>query len=150
MTLNAHRYAAAPALALILLVVSGCTSTFDALPEKMGGLPESAPARPATPYAFPNVYETRPTTRDKALDTTEQKKLESDLMSLREQQKNLANPPPPPPPPPAPPPKAAGKPASKTPANAAAPKKEAAKTAETKKKELVVPESGSAPLKPLN
>jgi hypothetical protein len=132
----------------MLLVLSGCTSTFDVLPEKMGGLPESAPARPATPYAAPNVYEVRPTREARPLSSEEQKKLETDLVTVREQQKNLANPPPPPPPPP--PPKAAAKPASKTPAKAEAPKKEAAKTAPTKKKEPVVPESGSTPLKPLN
>jgi len=146
MTLNAHRYAAAPALALMLLVVSGCTSTFDVLPEKMGGLPESAPARPAEAFAFPNVYQARPIREAKPLSTDEQKKLETDLVTLREQQKNLANPPPPPPPPP----KAAAKPASKTPAKAVPPKKEVAKAAETKKKEPVVPESGPTPLKPLN
>ena len=105
----------------------------------MGGLPESATARPETPYAVPNVYEPRPTREARPLSTDEQKKLETDLVTLREQQKNLANPPPPPP-------KAAAKPASKTPAKAAAP----AKTAEKKKKEPVVPESRAAPLKPLN
>src|SRR5204862_7204727 len=97
MTLNARRSLSAPALALMLLVVSGCTSTFDALPEKMGGLPESAPARPAETFAFPNVYQPRPTREAKPLSTDEQKKLESDLVTLREQQKNLANSPPPPP-----------------------------------------------------
>src|SRR5262245_11058494 len=142
MTVNARRSPLAPAVGLMLLVLSGCTSTFDVLPEKMGGLPESAPARPATPYAVPNVYETRPTREAKPLTTDEQKKLESDLVTLREQQKNLANPPPPPPPPP--------KSASKMPAKAAAPKKEPAKTAEKKKKEPVVPESKAAPLNPLN
>src|SRR5438128_6572654 len=102
MTLSARRYASAPAVALMLLLVSGCaSSTFDALPEKMGGLPESAPARPAESFAFPNVYETRPR-ETKPLSTDEQKKLESDLVTLREQQKNLANPLPPPPPPPPP------------------------------------------------
>jgi len=131
---------------MILLLISGCASTFEALPEKMGGVPESAPARPAEPYAFPNVYQSRPTREDKALSTDEQKKLESDLATLREQQKNLANPPPPP----TPAPKAAAKPASKTPAKAAAPKKEAAKAAATKKQEPVVPDSSSAPLKPVN
>jgi outer membrane biosynthesis protein TonB len=146
MALNARRSLLAPVVGLMLLVLSGCTSTFDVLPEKMGGLPESAPARPATPYTVPNVYETRPTREAKPLTADEQKKLEADLVTLREQQKNLANPPPPPPPPP----KAAAKPPSKTPAKAAAPKKEAAKTAETKKKEPVVPESGPAPLKPIN
>ena len=141
MTLNARRSLSAPFVGLMLLVLSGCSSTFDALPEKMGGLPESAPARPATPYAVPNVYERRPTREAKPLTTDEQKRLETDLVTLREQQKNLANPPPPPPPP-----KAAAKPPSKTPAKAAAP----AKTAEKKKKEPVVPESRAAPLKPLN
>src|SRR5262245_36068261 len=144
MTANARRSRSAPVVGLMLLALSGCTSTFDALPEKMGGLPESAPARPATPYAVPNVYETRPTREAKPLTTDEQKKLESDLVTLREQQKNLANPPPPPPP------KSAAKPASKMPATAAAPKKEPAKTAEKKKKEPVVPESKATPLKPLN
>jgi hypothetical protein len=153
MNLNARSYASAPAAALMLLIVTGCASTFDVLPEKMGGLPESAPARPAEAYTFPNVYQSRPTRDAKPLDDAEQKKLESDLVTLREQQKNLANPPPPPqqqqqqqqqqq--------KAAAKPPSKTPAKAATPKKEAAKTAETKKKEPVVPEAPSAPPKPLN
>jgi outer membrane biosynthesis protein TonB len=147
MTWNAQWYASAPAAALMLLIVSGCASNFDVLPEKMGGLPESAPARPAEAYTVPNVYEARPTREAKPLSTEEQKKLESDLVTLRDQQKNLANPPPPPPPPPPPAPKAAAKPASKTPAK---PKKEAAKTAETKKKEPVVPETGATPPKPLN
>lgn len=146
MTLNARPSASAPTLALMLLVLSGCTSTFDALPEKMGGLPESAPARPAQSFAFPNVYDARPR-ETRPLSTDEQKKLESDLVTLREQQKNLANPPPPPPPPP---PATPAKPPSKTPAKAAAPKKEATKTVEKKKREPVVPESGSTPLKPLN
>ena len=143
MTLNARRSVSAPIAGLMLLVLSGCTSTFDALPEKMGGLPQSAPARPADAYTFPNVYEVRPAREAKPLDGDEQKKLESDLLKLREQQKNLANPPPPPP-------KSAAKPASKMPAKVAAPKRETAKAAEPKKKEPVVPESGSAPLKPLN
>ena len=146
MTLNARRSLSAPVVGLLLLALSGCTSTFDVLPEKMGGLPESAPVRPATPYATPNVYETRPTREAKPLSTDEQKKLETDLVTLREQQKNLANPPPPPPPPP----KAAAKAPSKTPAKAAPAKKEGAKTAETKKKEPVVPDSKPTPLKPLN
>src|SRR3954467_12259704 len=150
MNLNARWYTAAPAAALMLLIVTGCASTFDALPEKMGGLPESAPARPAEAYTFPNVYQSRPTRDAKPLDETEQKKLESDLVTLREQQKNLANPPPPPPPPAQQQQKAGAKPPSKTPAKAAAPKKEAAKTAETKKKKPVVPEAPSAPPKPLN
>ena len=136
-----------------MLALAGCASTFDVLREKMGGLPESAPARPVEgAYPFPNVYQERPVREAKPLTTDEQKKLQSDLVTLRDQQKNLANAPQPEPPPPPPPPapKAAAKPASKMPANAAAPKKEAAKAPEKRKKEPVVPESGSAPLRPIN
>src|SRR5438270_12586340 len=109
MVANAGRRLAAPFAAPLLLslavVVSGCSSTFDALPERMGGVPASAPERAAEPRAFPNVYEVRPTREAAPLTTDEQKKLETDLTNLREQQKQLANPPaPPPPPPPSPPP----------------------------------------------
>jgi hypothetical protein len=90
------------------------------LPEKAGGLPASAPARPADPLPTPNVYEVRPTREARPLDATEQKKLESDLTSLRESQKARANPPPPPPPPP---PAAKKAPAKKPTKDAAAAKK---------------------------
>jgi outer membrane biosynthesis protein TonB len=140
---NARRKISAPLLGAVLLALMGCTSTIDSLPQKMGGLPESAPARPAEAYAFPNVYEVRPTREAKPLTDDEQKKLESDLVTLREQQKNLANPPPPPPPPPTP---------KKTAAPAKPAKKAPSKTAATKpKKEAVVPEQKApAPLKPIN
>ena len=71
----------------------------DMLPEKVGGLPANAPERPADPLPTPNVYAVRPTREEPPLDAAEQKKLESDLTSLRESQKARANPPPPPPPP---------------------------------------------------
>ena len=58
----------------------------------MGGLPDSAPARPADTPAFPNVYEVRPTREAKPLNGEEQKKLESELVSVREQQKQLRKP----------------------------------------------------------
>jgi outer membrane biosynthesis protein TonB len=153
MTSNARRNVSAPLLGVVLLALAGCASSFDALPEKMGGLPATAPARSAEALTFPNVYEVRPTREAKPLNDDDQKKLESELVTLREQQKNLANPPPPPPPPP--PPAKVAKPASKTPAKTNAAKKEPAKPAKTadktaKKKDPVVPESGSAPLKPIN
>jgi hypothetical protein len=137
----------APIAGLIALAVSGCASTFDVLPEKMGGLPANAPARPAEPLAFPNVYEPRPVRDAKPLNDAEQKKLESDLVTVREQQKQLATSPPPPPPPPP-----AAAPPSNTPATAKPAKKPPAKTATApRKKEPVVPDqSGSAPLKPIN
>ena len=122
---NARRNNSAPrAVALLMLAafgLSACSTVGDTLPEKAGGLPANAPARPADPLPTPNVYEVRPTREARPLDATEQKKLESDLTSLRESQKALANPPPPPPPPP--PPAAKKAPAKKPAADAAAAKK---------------------------
>ena len=66
----------------------------DTLPEKAGGLPANAPARPADALPVPNVYAVRPTREAPPLDADGQKKLESDLTSLRESQKARANPPP--------------------------------------------------------
>src|SRR5947207_15621728 len=101
MIANARRILSAPFAAPLLLslafALTGCSSTFDVLPQKMGGLPAEAPERPAEPKAFPNVYEVRPTREAVPLTTEEQKKLETDLTNLREQQKQSANPPPPPP-----------------------------------------------------
>jgi hypothetical protein len=87
------------ALLLAAFGLSACSTMGDTLPEKAGGLPANAPARPADALPTPNVYEIRPTREAAPLDTAGQKKLESDLTSLRESQKARANPPPPPPPP---------------------------------------------------
>ena len=80
------------------LALAGCGSTVDMVPEKLGGLPSGAPQRPATTLPTPNVYEVRPTREAKPLTDAEQQKLESDLLALRETEKQRANPPPPPPP----------------------------------------------------
>ena len=80
------------------LALAGCSSTVDMVPEKLGGLPSGAPQRPATTLPTPNVYEVRPTREAKPLSDAEQQKLESDLLALRETEKQRANPPPPPPP----------------------------------------------------
>jgi hypothetical protein len=124
---NARRNRLAPQMAALLLAafgLSACSTMGDTLPEKAGGLPANAPARPADALPTPNVYEIRPTREAAPLDTAGQKKLESDLTSLRESQKARANPPPPPPPPAAKKP-VANKPAAKKtpPADAAAAKK---------------------------
>src|SRR5436190_571006 len=87
---------AAPFLFACVLMLAGCASSFDILPEKMGGLPANAPERPADTKAFPNVYEVRPTREAQPLSDAEQKKLESELVTVREAQKQRANPPPPP------------------------------------------------------
>ncbi|MEA2871386.1 MAG: hypothetical protein QOH67_1362 [Hyphomicrobiales bacterium] len=138
MVSNARRHSPGPALLALAfaLAISACSSAFDILPEKAGGLPASAPERPAERPAFPNVYEVRPTREAKPLNDEEQKKLESELATLREQQKQLANPPPPTPPP-------AKKAAASAKKAAAPPKKPLAKAAEPAKKKQndpVVPE----------
>ena len=135
MVSNARRHSSAPALFSLAfaLALSACSSTFDVLPEKAGGLPASAPERPAERPAFPNVYEQRPIREAKPLNDEEQKKLESELTTLREQQKQLANPPPPTPPPA----KKAAAPAKKPPAKAAEPAK---KEKKKKQNDAVVPE----------
>ena len=132
MVSNARRHSPAPALLALAfaLAVSACSSTFDILPEKAGGLPASAPERPAERPAFPNVYEVRPIREAKPLNDEEQKKLESELTTLREQQKQLANPPAPAPPPVA---KKATAPAKKPPAKTAEPAKK-------KQNDPIVPE----------
>ena len=119
----------APAFAALVaacVALSACSTSFDALPEKMGGLPESAPARSAEPLPFPNVYEVRPTREAKPLNDDEQKKLETELTTLRDHQKTLATPPAPPPV------KKAAAPAPKAAAKQPPPKK--------KQNEAVVPE----------
>lgn len=78
------------------LALAACSSTFDVLPEKLGGIPAGAPERPAEQPVFPNVYEQRPNRELKNLSEDERKNLETELTTLREQQKQLANPPPPP------------------------------------------------------
>jgi hypothetical protein len=129
---NARRILSAPIAALLLaapLALAGCASTFDVLPQKMGGLSADAPERAAESKPFPNVYEVRPTREAVPLTTEEQKKLETDLTNLREQQKQLANPPPPPEP------KKAAASAKKPSAKVAQPAKK-----EKKQKDPVVPE----------
>ena len=149
---NARRHRSAPLAALLLsaaFVASGCSSsTFDALPAKVGGLPSTAPERPAQPLTFPNVYEVRPTREAKPLDDNEQKKLESELVTLREQQKQLANPPPPPPPAK----KQAAAPGKRQAVPAKKPTEKAAAPAKKKQNEAVVPEQKgpTAPPKLIN
>jgi hypothetical protein len=116
------------ALALALALAGCASSTFDALPEKLGGLPEGAPARRPETLAYPNVYEPMAPREIKKLNEGEQKSLEQELMAMREQQNKRAAGPPPPPAPP--------KQAAKSP-----PKKQATKkTPDTKSAEKKVPD----------
>src|SRR5882724_9091860 len=109
---NARRNRLAPRVAFLAasLSLSACSggALIGQLPEKAGGLPASAPQRPAETMPYPNVYEPRPIREAKPLTDEEQKKLESELSNLRDSQNKRANRPP------APPPKVAAKSATKT------------------------------------
>jgi hypothetical protein len=86
----------AAVLVLAAAVLAGCASTVDSLPEKLGGLPATAPPRPAEQPAYPNVYAIDAPREVKPLTAPEQRKLETDLLAARESQKERLNPTPPP------------------------------------------------------
>lgn len=72
------------ALALAALLVAGCsTSHIDQIPHSIGGLPEGAPARPANQMAYPAVHDMPPQRAQPLLDEEEQKRLEKDLIKVR-------------------------------------------------------------------
>jgi hypothetical protein len=65
-------------------LLSGCSSMFaDHLPNAAGGLPEGAPARPATPVSYPAVHDMPPARPDVMLSDAEAKKLQADLIAAR-------------------------------------------------------------------
>lgn len=147
---KARRSFLPPHAALLLTLAAllpACGSTIGKLPEQLGGLPSNSPQRPAETMPFPNVYEPRPVREATPLTDAEQKKLESELATLRESQKQRANPPPAPPPPP-PAKKAAAASAKKPPAKDPATKAEAPAK---KRQDSIVPEQKApAPLKMVN
>lgn len=55
----------------------------DHMPTAVGGLPEGAPQRPATPAAYPAVHSMPPPRTDTMLSDAEQKKLEDELVAAR-------------------------------------------------------------------
>ena len=140
---NARHIGLAPRAVCALVfacVLAACGATIGSVPEKLGGLPESAPQRPAETMPFPNVYEPRPKRQATPLNDDEQKKLESELTRLRDEQNQRANPPPPPPPPE--PRKKTAAPVKKdpVPAKKAAAKETAPAPAKKKQNDAVVPE----------
>jgi hypothetical protein len=79
----------------VALLVSGCSTTeIDRIPQDMGGLPAGAPARPAEAPAYPAVHDMPPQRATSLLDAEQQKRLEADLIAVRNrqpnQQKNIA------------------------------------------------------------
>lgn len=74
-------------LALLGALSGGCsTAQIDQIPHNVGGLPEGAPARPATQAGFPAVHDMPPARAQPLLDEEEQKRLEKDLTKVRNRQ----------------------------------------------------------------
>ena len=55
----------------------------DHMPAAIGGLPEDAPERPATPAAYPAVHNMPPARSSAPLSNAQQKQLEDDLVAAR-------------------------------------------------------------------
>src|ERR1700722_2196349 len=93
----------APGLVLALagaLMLSSCANTTNMtdmgnklgneLPTAVGGMPQSLPARPETPPAFPAVHDMPPARNTKVMTEEEKKRVEAELAVMREQQAKRA------------------------------------------------------------
>jgi hypothetical protein len=72
---------AASATAATLLF--GCSGSMIADHLPAGGLPENAPERPAVPQAYPAVHNMPPARSTATLNDDEQKRLQDDLVAVR-------------------------------------------------------------------
>lgn len=80
-----------PLAAVMLLgLLAGCASAFDALPQAVGGLPAEVPARPAEQTAYPEVHNMPPDRRAPVMNETEKKQAESDLIAVRDKQQRTS------------------------------------------------------------
>lgn len=80
------RIAGAIVLALVALPLAACSTMGDSIPANLGGLPATAPERPAAPPVYPAVHDMPPPRDAPMLDEDEQKRLERDLISARNRQ----------------------------------------------------------------
>jgi hypothetical protein len=66
-------------------IVAGCAASTvaDRVPAAIGGLPEGAPPRPATPAAYPAVHDMPPARSTAVLTSEEQAKVEEELVAAR-------------------------------------------------------------------
>ena len=89
-----RRLCAAAMLIVGAAALAGCVGGFvaDHMPTAVGGLPEGAPQRPATPAAYPAVHDLPPARTDTMLTGEQQKKLEEDLINARKRAEDAAKP----------------------------------------------------------
>jgi len=66
--------------------LAGCSSSLfvDHIPTAVGGLPETAPERPATPVAYPAVHDMPASRGPTVLSDAERRKLRDDLNASRD------------------------------------------------------------------
>jgi hypothetical protein len=79
------RVVAAALIASATALLAGCSGSLiaDHLPAAVGGLPEDAPARPATDGPYPAVHNMPPARATTPLSYDQQKQLEDDLIATR-------------------------------------------------------------------
>jgi hypothetical protein len=94
---NSVRVRSGPFVIVVLMcgaaALGSCASTVSTvseIPASVGGLPAGAPARPATPAAYPAVHDIPRARGTVVLTEAEKKKLEADLAAAREQQARRA------------------------------------------------------------
>jgi hypothetical protein len=87
---NARRLFSLPVSAVLLLaaapLLAACSSAIDMIPNQVGGLPATAPARPEQPPEYPNIYATPAPRETQPLNEAEQKQLEKELIQARDRQ----------------------------------------------------------------
>ncbi len=78
--------------AAMAAALAGCSAgqLGDTLPNSMGGLPEGAPARPATTSKFPLVHDMPAPRSTTPMSDEDQLKLEKDLEAARARQEAIA------------------------------------------------------------
>jgi hypothetical protein len=79
------------ALTLVALAAAGCSSSVvDSVPQWAGGMPENAPARPASVSDYPPVNDRPPPRDSRVVTVEEQAKIERDLAAARDVQARQA------------------------------------------------------------
>lgn len=78
--------------AALAAALAGCSAgqLGDVLPNSMGGLPQGAPARPATTSKFPLVHDMPAPRSTTPMSDDDQLKLEKDLQAARDRQEAIA------------------------------------------------------------
>jgi hypothetical protein len=87
---EARRLGQPLAAVLLLGLLAGCASAFDALPHAAGGLPAATPARSAEQAAYPDVHNMPPDRRAPVMTEAEQKQAEKDLIAIRDKQQRTS------------------------------------------------------------